>query len=209
MLIQIDNLLLKQNDFSFLIKKCSIESGQHLLIEGSSGIGKTSFLHLLAGFLKPTAGSIQMGSHKIVDLSAVELCEFRRAHVGMIFQKIHLLPHLTLLENVKLGLTADDSKNHVQSLIQQLGLENRLNHVPKQLSLGETQRASIARALVSKHQIILADEPTASLDDDNAEIVFNLLKEKAKGSTLLLVTHDHRARAFFDKTINFKDLISP
>ncbi len=208
MKIQIENLLLKQNDFSFRIKNWFVEARAHLLIEGSSGSGKTSFLHLLAGLLKPSSGSIQLDQYNITKLSKIELCQFRRENVGMIFQKIHLLPHLTLIENVILGATAFSSKNEIHTLLKRLKLEDRLNHLPKELSLGETQRASIARALISNPKIILADEPTASLDDENAEIVFKLLKEKAIGKTLLLVSHDNRARFFFQRSLNFRDLIT-
>lgn len=208
MQIHVENLSLKQNDFSFLIKKWILEPYSHILIEGASGGGKTSFLHLLAGLLRPTNGLIQIGSHKISELSKNDLCNFRRDHVGMIFQKIHLLPHLSLLENVQLGFKKNDDQSETFKLLKKLKLDDRLDHLPKELSLGETQRASIARALVANPQIILADEPTASLDDENADIVFKLLKEKAKEKTLLIVTHDHRARAHFDKTLNFKELLS-
>ena len=111
MKIHVEGLFLKQNDFSLLIKKWSVPANSHLLIEGSSGSGKTSFLHLLAGLLRPSSGSIQMGDQKITDLSIEELCKFRRSHVGMIFQKIHLLPHLTLLENVFLGAKNSEQRS--------------------------------------------------------------------------------------------------
>ena len=208
MKIHVEGLFLKQNDFSLLIKKWSVPANSHLLIEGSSGSGKTSFLHLLAGLLRPSSGSIQMGDQKITDLSIEELCKFRRSHVGMIFQKIHLLPHLTLLENVFLGAKNSEQRSEAPGILKKLGLQNRLNHLPRELSLGETQRASVARALIAEPGIIFADEPTASLDDQNAEIVFRQLKERSKGKSLLVVTHDARARSFFDQTLHFKDLLS-
>ncbi len=208
MKIQVDQLFLKQNDFSILIKQWSVPANSHLLIEGSSGSGKTSFLHLLAGFLRPSSGSIQLNEQKITELPTVDLCRFRRLHVGMIFQKIHLLPHLNLLENVILGARDSEQRAEAPAILEKLGLQNRLNHLPKELSLGETQRASVARALIAKPGIVFADEPTASLDDENADIVFRLLKESCKGKSLLVVTHDARARSFFDQSIHFKDLLS-
>ena len=208
MKIQVEDLLLKQNDFSFLIEKWSIPAHSHFLIEGPSGSGKTSFLHLLSGLLRPTRGNIFLDNQKISHLSSSELCKFRRTQVGMIFQKIHLLPHLTLLENVLLGARDLNQKAEAPAILKKLGLQNRLDHLPKELSLGETQRASVARALIAEPEIIFADEPTASLDDENAEIVFQLLKERCKGKSLLVVTHDARARSFFEQTIHFKDLLS-
>lgn len=207
MKIIIENLFLKQNAFSLNIKNWTLPPNSHVLIEGASGSGKTSFLHLLAGFLKPTSGHILLNEKKIDELSAVDLCRFRRAYVGMIFQKIHLLPHLTLFENVLLGAKNLDQTAEIPALLKKLGLENRFEHLPSQLSLGETQRASVARALISKPEIIFADEPTASLDDQNAEIVFQLLIEQCKGKSLLVVTHDARARSFFEKSVNFKELL--
>ena len=163
---------------------------------------------MLAGLLSPTSGQIILGDNKVTELSKNELCQFRRSNMGLIFQKIHLLPHLNLLENVSLGTPQTVDSTEALLLIKRLGLENRLNHLPKELSLGETQRTSVARALIANPKIILADEPTASLDDKNAEMVFALLKEKTKGKTLLVVTHDHRARSFFDQHLNFKELLA-
>jgi putative ABC transport system ATP-binding protein len=208
MQILVENLYLNQGDFSLFIKKWAVESRSHLLIEGPSGTGKTSVLHILAGLLKPSNGIVILDDQKISELPNSELCHFRKNNLGIIFQKIHLLPHLTLFENVLLGCQNEEQEKEIPALLERLGLKYKHQNLPHELSLGETQRASIARALISNPKLILADEPSASLDDENAEIVFKLLKEKAKDKTLLVVTHDHRARSYFDKVINFKELIS-
>ncbi len=208
MKIELKDLFLKQKDFSMRIKNWSLPPEAHLLVEGSSGSGKTSFLHLLAGLMKPTGGEIHINSEIITSFSSEQSSRFRRTHMGIIFQKIHLLPHLTLLENTWLGAKTREQRLKAGSLIEELKLSHRINHLPRELSLGETQRAAIARALLSEPELVLADEPTASLDDKNAENVFRILKERTVGKSLIVVTHDLRARSYFTDRLQFKDILS-
>ena len=207
MQINVDNLLLQMSDFRLNIKSWSLPSKSHLLIEGPSGSGKTTFLHLLSGLLPAAKGKIQVGDFHLQNLSAKNLSDYRREFCGIIFQKIHLLPHLNLKENVLLGCKNLSQQDSFESLMKSLDLHNRVSHRPSALSLGETQRAAVARALISEPEILFADEPTSGLDDKNAEKVFELIKKQSKNKTVLVVSHDYRARSFFDNKINFQELL--
>jgi len=194
----------KQN-FSFPDLKC--ESGNTLLITGSSGKGKTTLLHLLGGLLTPTSGNIQIDETEISKLYPSKLDAFRGKNIGMVLQKSYFVEALSVLDNVILAswlATGKKAKEKAIQLLTQLDLENQMHKLPAQLSIGQQQRVNIARALINNPKVILADEPTSSLDDENAQIVAELLSNLASEhkAALIIVTHDQRLKSKFTNAIN-------
>ena len=182
------------------------EQGEHALVLGQSGCGKTTLLHLLAGLISPKTGSITIGDISISSLSGSAMDHFRGANIGVIFQKPHFVKALNVLENITLAQRLGGrsiNKEKASEVLSVLGLGHKINSKVTDLSEGEKQRVSIARALVNEPKLILADEPTSALDDQNCNAVLELLKEVSKKSksTLLIVTHDNRLKDQFDKKI--------
>ena len=164
-------------------------------IVGPSGSGKSTLLGLLAGLDKPTAGSIQLNGQEITAWTESQLAHFRRQNIGYLFQSFHLIPTLTALENVMLPmeLSGDSSaRGRARDLLEAVGLQDRQDHYPTQLSGGEQQRVAVARAFSCRPPILLADEPTGNLDSTTGRLVIDLLLRlhRDQGSTLILVTHD-------------------
>lgn len=184
----------------FSIPQFDIPQGHHLLLQGESGAGKTTLLHLIAGLFTPQEGEVHLGSYRISHLKDEDRCDLRRKKIGVIFQKLNLLDHLTCEENVL--LVADSAKES----LQKVRLTEKSNDRVSYLSLGEQQRVAVARVLAQKPEIILADEPTSSLDEANMEFVMQALKEAAAGKTLIVVSHDHRITKYFDQVVSFKEL---
>ncbi|WP_380870241.1 ABC transporter ATP-binding protein [Sphingobacterium corticis] len=183
----------------------TITKQQHTLLLGDSGTGKSTLLNLLGGLSHPTSGSVHIKNEDVYRMSESALDKFRAQNIGFIFQEAHLLKNLTLTENIQLaqslaGYKVD--KAHVLTLLQQLQLAEHVDKRPNQLSRGQLQRAAIARAVINKPAILLADEPTASLDDNNTQRVLTLLTEMANqhGSTLVIATHDKRLKDEFVNT---------
>lgn len=181
--------------------------GETLLVTGASGTGKTTFLHVLAGLLPPAEGVVSIGNTDITKLSGRALDHFRGRHIGIVFQQAHFVAALSVLDNLVLAGWLSSGKQNVaraKRLLAQLGLENQLDKKPAQLSIGQQQRASIARALMNDPELLLADEPTSSLDDVNAHIVADLLQTQAKevGAALIVVTHDQRLKQFFTQSLD-------
>ncbi|MDF9800834.1 ABC-type lipoprotein export system ATPase subunit [Catalinimonas alkaloidigena] len=180
--------------------------GEHLLILGESGIGKTTMLHLMAGILKAQSGAIEVDGTNICTLSSQKLDRYRGQHIGLIFQRPHFIHALSLQENLSLiqhlGGVSKDSKR-IKHVLDRLGIGHKLHQKPHQLSQGEQQRAAIAMAIVNQPSLILADEPTSSLDDKNCFKVAALLKEQATatGAHLIIITHDQRLKTLFQKSI--------
>ena len=173
----------------------TIHQNEKLAIVGKSGSGKTSLLMLMAGLEKPTSGNITYQDHDITTYSEDQLTEYRKKNIGIVFQSFYLIPNYTALENVALSLEINfqkDALSQAKEILVDLGLEDRLNHFPSQLSGGEQQRVAIARAMIKKPELILADEPTGNLDDENTEVIteliFNIATKYQK--SLCLVTHD-------------------
>ena len=194
----------ERNESLFSLKSFEIPSGSRLLIRGPSGAGKTTFLHLIAGLLEPARGAVYVDGKDINQLSEDRLAQYRRDHVALVFQKLNLLNHLTATENVRLAKNVSaESADHVLS---QVGLSAKASEFVSKLSLGEQQRVAVARVLASSAQIILADEPTSSLDDKNASDVMKLLITASEGKTLIVVSHDQRIESFFSEIRNFKEL---
>jgi putative ABC transport system ATP-binding protein len=177
-----------------------IEAGEFLVLMGPSGSGKTTLLNLVAGLDEPTTGTISVGGEKVTAMSRRQLAAWRSDHVGFIFQLYNLLPVLTAFQNVELPLllthlSKSERRDHVNTALDVVGLSDRANHFPRQLSGGQEQRVAIARAIVSDPTLILADEPTGDLDAKSADEVLTLL-QRLNGEfnkTILLVTHDQRA----------------
>ncbi len=190
--------------FKFPDIRCA--NGQVLLVTGSSGKGKTTLLHLLGGLLPPSAGTISISGTAITSLNSSELDQFRGANIGIIFQQPHFVASLNMLQNLTLAPSLANKKiepSVATSLLQQLGIGEQALKKPSKLSQGQLQRASIARALMNKPGLLLADEPTSSLDDHNCETVARLLAEQAakNNAALIIVTHDQRLKQLFHQTI--------
>ena len=184
----------------------NLDSGENLLIIGNSGIGKTTLLHLLAGILKPESGSIIVSGTDISKFSDTELDKFRGDNIGIVFQKPHFISSLTINENLKLAkyLSPSKTSGDAKKILESLNIKDKYQHKPNQLSEGEKQRASIALALINSPSLILADEPTSSLDDFNCDNVIKLLKKQAKDhkAQLIVITHDARLKKHFKNNLN-------
>ncbi|WPR76747.1 ABC transporter ATP-binding protein [Algoriphagus sp. NG3] len=183
----------------------SVEEGADLLILGESGIGKTTFLHLIAGLLPPKTGKIFIDETDITRLTGKELDAFRGKNIGIVFQRPHFIHSLTLGENLAmiqyLGKKSDPDR--IKSVLDGLGLLSKINDRPHLLSQGEQQRAAIALAVVNQPKLILADEPTAALDDKNCIKVMELLRSQTKSNkaSLIIITHDQRLKAQFNNAV--------
>ena len=173
----------------------SVEAGDTLAVVGPSGSGKSTLLSLLAGLERPSHGSIRVRGQELTRMSEQQLSRFRAQSIGIVFQAFHLMPHLTALENVRLPLEImgdQEAEPKARAVLETVGLAERLQHLPRQLSGGECQRIAIARAAVVNPAILLADEPSGNLDTVAGERVMDLLFSLVKdtGTTLVLVTHD-------------------
>lgn len=178
------------NDISF-----EVEKGQTFSIVGPSGSGKTTLLGLCAGLDKPDSGSIELCGHDLKSMNEDELAQLRNREVGFIFQNFQLLPTLTAIENVSVPLElqgSNEAKDVAKELLEKVGLKDRLDHYPSQLSGGEQQRVALARAFSNRPSILFADEPTGNLDEETGEKVIKLLFElnKEAGTTLVIISHD-------------------
>ena len=189
-------------DQEFIFPDLYCEAGSTLLITGDSGKGKTTYLHILAGLLHPKAGEIIIDNTDLVSLSEKKTDRYRGKNIGVVFQKSYFIAALTVLENLQIASWLATGKKHTKRakrLLEQLGIENQAEKLPSQLSIGQQQRVSIARALMNEPKVLLADEPTSSLDDKNAEKVIDLLTSLSKEykAALLIVTHDSRIKEKF------------
>lgn len=176
----------------------SVEAGEFVAIRGPSGCGKSTLLALVGGLTLPTSGTVRVAGETVSSMSAAQRARFRKEHVGFVFQLFHLLPYLSVLDNVLLAASAharrDGVEERARELLDRFQLNDRLDHRPGQLSVGQRQRVAMARALLNRPQLLLADEPTGNLDQHSAEGVLDLLLQfQQEGGTILLVTHDDRA----------------
>ncbi|MCE7054365.1 ATP-binding cassette domain-containing protein [Algoriphagus sp. AGSA1] len=185
----------------------AMEAGDALLVLGKSGSGKTTLLNLLAGLLNPETGQVLLADKNLTSLRDGELDLFRGREIGIVFQKPHLLAALTVRENLQVAhFLAKEKGQNIDLLLEEVGLSHKAKSSVLTLSEGEAQRVSIARALANSPKLILADEPTSSLDDDNTEKVILLLKSQASkiGAALIIVTHDQRVKAHIPNFIEVK-----
>ena len=194
----------KDNALQFPDFECG--TGEHVLLLGASGTGKTTLLHLLAGLLKPTGGRIEIAGTDLTGLSQRKLDKFRGEKVGIVYQTAHFVKSLSVIDNLVMPqfLTGKPTQpQKAQELLERLDIGHKAHSRPSDLSVGEQQRAAIARALINNPEVILADEPTSALDDKNALEVLHLLEDQAQAAnaTLVIVTHDSRLKGHFEKRI--------
>jgi len=189
-----------------------VRQGEFVAIMGPSGAGKSTLLHLMGGLDTPSDGDVVLGGKRLAHLSDDEVTIVRRRQVGFIFQFFNLLPTLTAAENVALPLLIDGKRieeyaGRVDELLDLVGLGDRRNHRPDQLSGGEQQRVAIARAFVNDPKIVLADEPTGNLDSKSGTVILELLHRACKelDATVVMVTHDPRAASYADRVVFLKD----
>ena len=193
------------NSFVFKFPNIKLKSNENLLVLGNSGIGKSTLLHNLAGILRPKSGSIKIFDQDISKLSELELDKFRGQNIGIIFQRSHFVNSLTVGENLELAqFLGRNKKGNIKETLNNLKILDKINKKPKELSQGERQRASIALAIINSPKLILADEPTSSLDDTNCLNVIKILKEQALKyqAQLIVITHDSRLKKHFKKSIS-------
>lgn len=187
----------------------SLSAGDMANVHGPSGCGKTTLLLMTGGLLKPDAGRIMVDGNDIYTLSPEQRNLVRASNIGFVFQQFHLIPYLTVLQNIMLpsvALTHPEPESRAESLLSQFNLGHRGLHYPSQLSTGERQRVALARALFHNPGLILADEPTGNLDEENARRVLEHLREVAdSGKAVLLVTHDNIARDYASKEFSMQD----
>jgi len=193
------------NKVFFNFKNINLKNGEDLLIIGNSGIGKTTLLHLLAGLLKTDSGSINIYGQELKNFSNYQLDQFRRENIGIVFQRPHFINSLTVKENLQLAqyIGKKNNNDRIENILNNLNILDKSDKKTNQLSQGEKQRVSIAMAIVNSPKLILADEPTSSLDDFNCKNVINLLKKQAYdyGAQLIVITHDIRLKEHFKKQL--------
>lgn len=188
-----------------------IADGDFASIVGPSGSGKSTLLLMLGGMLSPTTGSVELNGESIYDLSADGRARLRKENIGFVFQTFNLVPYLTALENVQVpmflkGIERDSQLEKATTLLDRVGLKDRVNHKPTELSVGQQQRVALARMLANDPSVILADEPTGNLDPETASQVIGFFEEfNQEGRTIVMVTHDPRAAERAKRTLRLVD----
>jgi putative ABC transport system ATP-binding protein len=193
------------NDISF-----TVDPGEFLVITGSSGSGKTTLLTLLSGLDKPTSGRVYIDQQDITDASEDDLAPLRNRMIGFVFQSFHLIPSMSAKENIMFPAELQglgNAEEKARQLLKRVGLSDRADNLPSQLSGGEKQRVSLCRAMINAPKLLFADEPTGNLDSKNGRIVFEQLVEMKteQGATLILVTHNPEFSATADRVLRLKD----
>ena len=189
----------------------SVKEGEFVAVIGPSGCGKSTLLHLIGGLLKPTSGRILIEGVSISSVSDGERTEIRRHRMGFVFQSYNLLSTLTAKDNIRLAERIHGNGHYedgsARQILRLLGLENKMDHKPWELSGGEQQRVAIARAVINRPAILLADEPTGSLDSENSRMVLSMLQElnSVSGQTIIVITHDPEAASTADRIIEMRD----
>jgi len=189
-----------------------VESGEYVAIMGPSGCGKSTFLHIVGGMLKPTSGRVIIEGEDLTAMTDAQRTDLRRRKIGFVFQRFNLFPTLTAEGNLKLAeriYAGKDNRDSARSreVLRVLGLEDKMNHKPLELSGGEQQRVAIARAVINRPAIILADEPTGNLDTENSDLVLNMMRQLNKEfrQTIIMITHNSEAAARADRIIEMRD----
>ena len=191
---------------NFIMPDLFCQAGSTILVTGNSGKGKTTYLHILAGMLQPNSGEILIDNTDFTNLKGSKADKFRGKNIGVVFQKSHFIASLSVLENLEMASWLATGKKHTKrakELLNKLDILEQAHKQPSQLSVGQQQRVSIARALMNEPKVLLADEPTSSLDDKNADNVIELLESLSKEykAALIIVTHDSRIKAKFTNQI--------
>ena len=206
-MISTKNITFSYNkDQTFIMPDLFCQAGSTILVTGNSGKGKTTYLHILAGLLQPNSGEIVIDNKEITHLKGSKADKFRGKNIGVVFQKSHFIASLSVLENLEMASWLATGKKHkvrAKELLQKLDIAEQAHKLPSQLSVGQQQRVSIARALMNEPKVLLADEPTSSLDDKNADNVIELLETLSKEykTALIIVTHDSRIKQKFTNQI--------
>ncbi len=196
---------------AFCTASLTIDKGDYVAIVGPSGSGKTTFLSLLGGMLSPESGRVWIDGQSLYELSVAERTQRRREMIGFVFQTFNLVPYLTALENVQVplylaGVAVTEQRERATELLRQVGLGDRFDHKPSELSTGQQQRVALARTLANNPQIILADEPTGNLDPQSREMVLSLFDRFVEeGRTIIMVTHDPGAAARSHRQLRLVD----
>ena len=191
----------QQEVVAFKAASLEISAGEYVAVVGPSGSGKTTLLSMLGGMLSPDSGKVWFGGESLYELSVAERTRLRRERIGFVFQTFNLVPYLTALENVQIplflcGVGKAAQRDRAVALLEQVGLGNRTDHKPSELSTGQQQRVALARTLANNPQLILADEPTGNLDPDSREAVLAMFDNFVReGRTIVMVTHDPAAAA--------------
>lgn len=194
------------------IPEWKVEAGEQVAITGPSGSGKSTLLHLVSGLLRPDRGEIRVDGQALEGLKESELDRYRAGKIGYVLQDFHLIPSLTARQNIELALaarlSAAERKRLVEGWLERVGMRNRAEHLPSQLSRGQQQRIAIVRALINQPLLVLADEPTGSLDWESADTIAELLLELSgkQNHTLLVVTHDRNLARRFPKSVDIYDI---
>jgi lipoprotein-releasing system ATP-binding protein len=190
----------------------TIQRGELIAVVGASGAGKSTLLHILGLLDRPTKGTVQFEGQDLFGFSEAAQAEFRNKRIGFVFQFHHLLPEFTALENACMPALIqrrqpNEVENEAIAILKEVGLSERLHHKPGELSGGEQQRVAVARALLQKPDLVLADEPTGNLDTHTGEALFSLMRElnKARGTTFVIVTHNDKLSAQADRIVHMQD----
>lgn len=201
----------QQEVTAFRADQLDIAAGEYVAVVGPSGSGKTTLLSLLGGMLTPDSGKVLFDGQSLYDLSLNERTRLRRERIGFVFQTFNLVPYLTALENVQVplylaGIEVGEQRDRATSLLEQLGLGNRLDHKPGELSTGQQQRVALARTMANNPRLILADEPTGNLDPESREAILALFDGfVGDGRTIVMVTHDPAAAARAGRQVSLRD----
>ncbi|MCD9020808.1 ABC transporter ATP-binding protein [Cohnella silvisoli] len=189
-----------------------VKQGEIVAIVGRSGSGKSTLLNLMSGYIRPTSGEIRVAGQAVTSLSEGEWANFRLAHLGFMFQSFQLIPSMTAFENAELplvlkGIGLAQRKKKVMEMLEQVGVAEYAGHYPGELSGGQQQRVSVARSLILNPPIVLADEPTGSLDSDNESQLLSMIQHlnQDRGTTFVLITHDEQVASIAHRTITLKD----
>jgi ABC-type lipoprotein export system ATPase subunit len=180
-----------------------VENGEFVAVEGPSGSGKSTLLHTIGGLIHPDSGQILFKGIDVYRMSNQEVNRYRKKNVGFVFQQFHLMPYLTVLENIKIAEVETENRNKkIEELLEKCELLSLKNKYPSELSVGEKQRTAFIRAIISKPEILLADEPTGNLDPENSKVLMSLIKDfHQSGGTVLLVSHEAETANYANRTI--------
>lgn len=208
-IISVSNIMKQFKKHEVVLKGISLEiqAGTFTAMVGASGSGKSTLMNIMSGLLKPTQGEVLFHDKDITKFSESEISDFRRNDIGQMFQNYYLLSHLTVEENIKLGISKSGDHYSMEEIIKILGIQELLRHFPSELSGGQQQRVAIARALIKKPKILFCDEATGALDEANSKNVLSLLHRICQqyGVTIIFITHNHEIAKTADRIITVKD----